>query len=303
MEQILHQSSGTAAYRRLYFHAVDATDGITPEPGLTGAGRISKNGAATAASTNNIVEIDAANMPGRYYVELTAAEVDTLGKVVFRYKNPACAEVIVLGVVVAYDPFAAATTPPTAADIADAVFDEATAGHTTAGTFGERITRIPNVAAGANGGLPTVDASNRIAGIQGTINNLNNLDVALSVIAAYVDTEITDIRNRLPAALVGGRMDSNASAVNGSATAAAAMALAAAAIVSGACIAGSTTTVTNTGLASATNDQYKDRWLFFTSGVNAGTAKQITGYNGATKAITTAAFPAAAANGDTFVIC
>lgn len=50
--------------------------------------------------------------------------------------------------------------------IADAVWDEATSGHTTAGTFGERVTRIPNAAAGGTGGLPTVDASNNVAGVQ-----------------------------------------------------------------------------------------------------------------------------------------
>jgi len=35
---------------------------------------------------------------------------------------------------------------------------------------------IPNAAAGANGGLPTVDTNNRIAGIQGTKNTLDNLN-------------------------------------------------------------------------------------------------------------------------------
>ncbi len=41
----------------------------------------------------------------------------------------------------------------TAADIADAVCDEALSGHTTAGSLGERLGRIPNVVAGAAGGL------------------------------------------------------------------------------------------------------------------------------------------------------
>lgn len=66
----------------------------------------------------------------------------------------------------------------TVAELADAVCDEALAGHTTAGTVGERLGRIPNAAAGGSGGLPTVDASNRIAGIQGTITTLDGLDTA-----------------------------------------------------------------------------------------------------------------------------
>lgn len=57
----------------------------------------------------------------------------------------------------------AGTNLPTAAGIADAVWDEATSGHTTAGTFGERVTRIPNAAAGGNGGLPTLDSNSRVS--------------------------------------------------------------------------------------------------------------------------------------------
>lgn len=38
------------------------------------------------------------------------------------------------------------------------------------------------------------------------------VNAALAAIAGYIDTEITDIRNRLPAALVGGKMDSSVGA-------------------------------------------------------------------------------------------
>lgn len=48
----------------------------------------------------------------------------------------------------------------------------------TANSVGERLGRIPNVAAGGNGGLPTVNASNQIAGIAGTIATLDALDTA-----------------------------------------------------------------------------------------------------------------------------
>lgn len=99
---LIQQSEATASLRRLFFQAVDATDGITPETGLAGAGRLSKAGAATAA-TGNITQIDATNMPGRYYVQLTATEVNTLGVVEFRFKTAACAEVVMRGLVVAID--------------------------------------------------------------------------------------------------------------------------------------------------------------------------------------------------------
>lgn len=42
-----------------------------------------------------------------------------------------------------------------------------------------------------------------------TRNSVVPDNATISAIAGYVDTEITDIRNRLPAALVGGRMDAN----------------------------------------------------------------------------------------------
>jgi hypothetical protein len=81
---------------------------------------------------------------------------------------------------------------------------------------------LPSVAAGSNGGLPTVDASNRIAGIQGTITTLDALDTAQdaqhttsqsSLSNIYVDTQ--SITSRLPAALVSGRMSCDVIAVSG----------------------------------------------------------------------------------------
>jgi hypothetical protein len=107
---LIKQSEGTAARRRLYFQIVDSVDGITAKTGLTGTGRVSKNGGATNASSGSLVEIDATNMPGRYYVELTAAEVDTLGHVEYRYKTGTCAEVVARAMVVAYDPYPAGPT-------------------------------------------------------------------------------------------------------------------------------------------------------------------------------------------------
>ena len=48
---------------------------------------------------------------------------------------------------------AAGGSAPSAGTVAAAVWDEALSGHTTSGTSGERLGRIPNVAAGASGGL------------------------------------------------------------------------------------------------------------------------------------------------------
>jgi hypothetical protein len=55
----------------------------------------------------------------------------------------------------------AAGSPPSASAVADAVWDEALSGHTTSGSSGERLGRLPNVAAGGNGGVVLADANGR----------------------------------------------------------------------------------------------------------------------------------------------
>lgn len=139
--QLLQLSEATAALRRLFFQAVDSTDGMSPEAGLTGVGRISKNGAATAASSGSLVEIDSTNMPGRYYIELTAAELDTIGIIEFRYKAAACAEVIARGQVVPFDPYDAVRMGLTSLPNAAA---EAAGGLYTRGTGAGQINQSAN---------------------------------------------------------------------------------------------------------------------------------------------------------------
>lgn len=75
------QSETTAERRRWIIVLVDSADGVTGLTGQTGTVKISKNGGAAADSTNSIVEVDAGDMPGHYYIELTAAELDTLGHI------------------------------------------------------------------------------------------------------------------------------------------------------------------------------------------------------------------------------
>ena len=138
--QLIQQSESTAARRRIFFHAVDATDGITAETGLTGTGFISKNGATPIASAS-ITQISATNMPGRYYVELTAAQVDTLGVLEFRFKTAACAEVFKEAQIVPWDPYDATRMGLTALPNADA---EAAGGLYTRGSGAGQIAQTNN---------------------------------------------------------------------------------------------------------------------------------------------------------------
>jgi hypothetical protein len=83
----------TAALRRMYFHCVDATDGMTPETGEAGGQpQISVGGAAWGNSSGVLVDIG----NGRYYVELTQAESNIADRSVIegRYKSANTAEAI-----------------------------------------------------------------------------------------------------------------------------------------------------------------------------------------------------------------
>jgi len=127
-------NESTAALRRIFFVAVDVTDGVTRLTGLTFSGSeimISKNGAAAAAFGGSVTEVDSGDIPGLYYYECTAGEVDTEGVLTLKIAGSLMAtqEIAV--------EIKASSAAPSAASIADAVWDEARSGHTTAGTFGE----------------------------------------------------------------------------------------------------------------------------------------------------------------------
>lgn len=109
-------SEGTAARRRVLVGVlVDATDGFTPETGeAAGQPQLSKNGGAWANTTATLVSIG----NGRYYVELTAAELDTVGRIAVRYKSAATREYQTEGLsVVAFDPYTSGSTPASAAEV------------------------------------------------------------------------------------------------------------------------------------------------------------------------------------------
>jgi hypothetical protein len=103
----LQQSESTAARRRVYFHLVDATDGMTPETGeASGQPQISTNGGSWTNTSATLTAIG----NGRYYVELTSGELGTLGNVQLRYKSANTAEAIAGAQVVLFNPFVALAT-------------------------------------------------------------------------------------------------------------------------------------------------------------------------------------------------
>ena len=79
-------------------------------------------------------------------------------------------------------------TSPTAADNAAAVWNSTLASFVTSGTAGERLGRIPNVAAAAAGGLPTVDASNAVKVQSGTGSNQISLSGGAVIVQSGTGT-------------------------------------------------------------------------------------------------------------------
>ncbi len=125
-------------------------------------------------------------------------------------------------------------------------------------------------------------------------------DIPATITTLQSDTD--DIQTRLPAALVGSRMDSNASAINNSATAAVQLALSANSIEDGAAEGVPSTTVIQTDLAETQDDIYIGRVVIFTSGAARGEASDITDYTGSTGTLTVTALANAPAAADTFIL-
>lgn len=116
LNQLMQQSSATAAERRAYLRLTSATD-ASPVTGATGTGFLTKNGAAAAATSGSLVEIDAGDQPGLYYIELTQGELDTVGIYVVTFDDGSSLPATCTIMVVPDNPFAAALTGN---DIADA---------------------------------------------------------------------------------------------------------------------------------------------------------------------------------------
>lgn len=114
------------------------------------------------------------------------------------------------------------------------------------------------------------------------------------------DTE--DIQARLPAALVGGRMSSDAVAISGSTSAADTLEASVGTILEVAAEGTPSTTVIQTDAAEATDNHFNGRLLIGTSGVCLREARTITGYTGSTGTFTTDAFQTAPSASDTFIV-
>ena len=129
---------------------------------------------------------------------------------------------------------------------------------------------------------------------------LTAADDAMITAIAAVQSDTDNIQTRLPAALVGGRMDSDVAVIQNGVITAAAIATGAIdadavatdavtelrSIVSGTADSGTNVTMVDAARTEADTDYWKDMAILFTSGTIAGQARLITAFDPATDTIT-----------------
>ncbi len=173
----------------------------------------------------------------------------------------------------------------------------------------------------AGAGLTNIDLPNQTMDITGSLSgSVGSVTGAVGSVtgltAATVHSDLDDIQARLPAALVGGRIDASVGAMAANVVTAAAVADGAldaptftATIVTGTCDALSTTTSVIASAVvptSTVNDQFKGRIMIFdratTTAALRGQATDISAYTVATLTFTVTALTTAPVSGDTFHI-
>ena len=160
MQQIL-VNEATNGDKRIFVYLVDATDGVTPETGITVSAaevQISQNGGSFANFAGTWTEVG----NGVYYYTPTTGEVNQQGILVLKVAKTGCRTFIDRVQIVTNDPYgvrvvtlqggsigsgtfaanaitASALAADAVAEIADGVFDEPMAGHTAQGSYGRRL--------------------------------------------------------------------------------------------------------------------------------------------------------------------
>lgn len=217
-------------------------------------------------------------------------------------------------------------TGASAAAIADAVWDEAIADHTTSTTFGGKNQKV----------VPSETVNDYKADVSGLATSaaLTTHDGKLDTVDTNVDLILEDTGTTLPAAIadvptvaefnartqptadyfdpatdtvatvtsVTNQVTADVTAISGSTDAADNLEASAKTIVTGTATGTPTTTTMSTDLTEATDDHYNGRIIIWTSGVLKDQATNITDYTGTTGTLTFTAVTEAASSGDTFVI-
>lgn len=148
--------------------------------------------------------------------------------------------------------------------------------------------------------LAELDAANLPADVDAILLDTGTT-IPGTITTLQADTD--DIQTRLPAALVGGRIDANMGAISADATAADNLEASTETIITGTAQTGTlSTTQMSTNLSETTDDHYIGRRIIWRTGVLTGQATDITDYTGTGGILTFTAVTEAPSNGDTFII-
>lgn len=194
-----------------------------------------------------------------------------------------------------------------AASAVQAIWDALTSALTTAGSIGKLL--VDNINATISSRLATAGYTTPLdaAGTRSAVGlGSATLDTQLAAIQADTD----NLQTRVPAALVGGRMDASVGAVNADTVAAANLAKTTRATVRGTVTSGATTTSIPTSVfapAGAAADQFKGMIVKFdadtaTTSLRSQSTDITASSNSATPTLTVTALTTAPAAGDTFSI-
>src|SRR3990167_7707537 len=228
----------------------------------------------TTVKTATDVEADTADIQARLPAALVSGRIDAS-----------------VGAMAANVLTAAATAADFGTEVAAAVWDALTSGMVAVGSLGKKL---------ADWVVGTIDTYTGNTKQTGDAFLRLGAPVAASVSAdiATVQADTDNLQTRIPAALVGGRMDADLGAMQAGVVTAAAIADGAidratfaadtglATIRSGIAQAGAAGTVTLDASASAVDDFYNDTLVFLTGGTGVGQVRRIRDYVGATKVAT-----------------
>lgn len=197
----------------------------------------------------------------------------------------------------------------------DLIWDEATAGHATAGSTGKALTDAGSAGDPWGTALPGAYGAGTAGKIVG--DNLNATvssrasQTSLDTVDDFLDTEMAAVKAKTDSLsfTAAGFVDANVLLVSGSADADDRLRRGVLTTVLGTVGVGSTTTnviASSTSPVSSVNDQFKGRIMIFawdtTTAALRGQATDITAYTNATGAFTVTALTTAPASGDSFVV-
>lgn len=287
---------------RVTFPILDA-DGDLVTGATSPDSEVSKDGGAFADCTNEATEI--ATSSGMYYLDLTSTEMnaDTVA-IIVKSGNGKTTPIVLypqeagdINVDVTYINGSALSTSSAQLGV-NLVNIAGAAVSTTTAQLGVNIVQISTDATAADNAELFFDGTGYAGG---------TTKLGVDVVSISSDTTAADNLELMfdGTGYAGGttKLAVNAVALSGSTAAADNAEAGYTGVVTGTAITGTlSTTAFTTDLTEATNDHYTGRIVTFTSGVLAGQQREITGYNGTTKAITVAAMTDAPSNADAFFI-